>query len=231
MAPSRAVSFTVCLLLASACSPSSSLDAGADDGDGGAPNADAGDVVNDANDDGGPAAVPDAGGCSLSSPACPAAWIQAHNDVRQQLNDGSVSDQPVPDPALPMMGADPLLTQVASEHAARCIWNHNSDRSTRYGELGGSGYVGENMSAASGTGPASPAGVVNGWFSEHASYHYASNTCAGMCGHYTQIAWRSSERVGCASHYCESIEGLSWSGVITVCDYAPGGNFGGDRPY
>lgn len=223
MTPSRALPFAACVLLASACGPSSSLDAGAGD-EGGAPNADAGDVVSDPNDDGG-------AGCSLSAPDCPAAWIQAHNVVRQQLNDGVVDDQPVPEPALPMMGGDPLLTQVASEHAARCVWTHNDARATRYGELGGSGYVGENLHAASGTGPASPAGVVNGWFSEHARYHYESNSCFGVCGHYTQVAWRDSERVGCASHYCETIQGLSWSGVITVCDYAPGGNFGGQRPY
>ena len=28
---------------------------------------------------------------------------------------------------------------------------------------------------------------VDGWVSEKKDYHYSSNSCSGMCGHYTQV--------------------------------------------
>ncbi|KAI1379054.1 PR-1-like protein [Hypoxylon crocopeplum] len=47
-------------------------------------------------------------------------------------------------------------------------------------------------------------------------------------GHYSQLLWKSTEEVGCASQYCES--GTLWSGMdgwFTVCNYGPEGNIGG----
>ena len=42
--------------------------------------------------------------------------------------------------------------------------------------------------------------AVTAWVNEEADYHYASNTCdAGqMCGHYTQIVWATTTKLGCA---------------------------------
>ncbi len=245
-----------CLSLLCACAPAA--DGGADrDEDAGTPANDAGqDVVdagsaaNDAGqdvvdagsaaDDAG-AAASDAGpdtvdagapSCDVASPDCAAAWTAAHNALRQRLNEGGVVGQPAPSPPLPMMTGDPALAQVAREHVERCVWTHNDERSQRYAELGGDGYVGENLYAA--TGITSPLDVVESWFSEQEDFDYDDNACAGTCGHYTQVVWRSSVRVGCASFDCEHIQGLpTWfnGGVVTACDYAPGGNFGGQRPY
>ena len=69
--------------------------------------------------------------------------------------------------------------------------------------------------------------AVSSWASEAADYDYASNTCAGVCGHYTQVVWATSTKLGCGVSTCP---GLIYGHTI-VCDYAPGGNISGQRPY
>jgi len=48
-----------------------------------------------------------------------------------------------------------------------------------------------------------------------------------VCGHYTQVVWSTTSRVGCARHECPA---LTYRLTI-VCDYGPGGNISGSRPY
>jgi hypothetical protein len=82
---------------------------------------------------------------------------------------------------------------------------------------------GENLYEISGA-PASPATVVNMWASEARSYDYTSNSCAAVCGHYTQIVWSDTKEVGCAM--ARSVAREVW-----VCEYSPPGNFVGKKPY
>ena len=74
---------------------------------------------------------------------------------------------------------------------------------------------------------ASPLGAVALWVAEEASYDYASNTCSAVCGHYTQVVWAQSQRLGCGVSSCPNI---GYPNTI-VCNYSPGGNVGGQRPY
>lgn len=69
--------------------------------------------------------------------------------------------------------------------------------------------------------------VVDSWASEKADYSYTSNRCrAGKaCGHYTQVVWKNTSEVGCASAVCAN------KSQIMVCNYNPPGNFNGQRPY
>ena len=39
--------------------------------------------------------------------------------------------------------------------------------------------------------------VVDAWGDEVKGYDYASNSCHGVCGHYTQVVWKSTTEVGC----------------------------------
>jgi hypothetical protein len=66
--------------------------------------------------------------------------------------------------------------------------------------------------------------VVRQWAAESSNFDWRSNVCRGRCGHYTQIVWRDTQRVGCA---------VATSGLrqVWVCEYNPPGNIVGERPY
>ena len=84
---------------------------------------------------------------------------------------------------------------------------------------------GENLAWASGQ-HLTPSAVAAMWINESRAYNAAANTCApgAICGHYTQIVWRNTKTVGCAMSSCGNAE-------IWVCNYAPPGNYVGERPY
>jgi hypothetical protein len=98
--------------------------------------------------------------------------------------------------------------------------DHNPNRSN-----GHPYYVGENIYASMTT--ALPTQAVQAWVAEAANYDYANNTCNGECGHYTQVVWGNTLELGCARSLCP---GLVLRSSI-VCDYGPGGNVVGQRPY
>jgi len=157
--------------------------------------------------------------------------VNSHNKVRQMINDGTYWEQPVPDVPLQNVVWDDLLAEVAHNYAAGCHWGHNPNRTEEYAEIGGSGYIGENLAASSNQ-PTTDSVVIIQWGDEAKFYDYDSNSCSDVCGHYTQVVWNTTARIGCAMAYCDSFTGgISWSGYFTVCNYAPGGNMNGQRPY
>jgi pathogenesis-related protein 1 len=159
----------------------------------------------------------DGGGvdAGASEPASLAGITAAHNTARAKVGD-------------PPLAWDPALETIAASWVAQCIdtdgnglVDHDANRSVGYPT-----YVGENIYASSGT--ASGPDAVAAWVGEAGDYDYASNTCAAgkICGHYTQVVWKATTKLGCAIHDCP---GLAYPSTI-VCDYGPGGNDGG-KPY
>lgn len=73
-----------------------------------------------------------------------------------------------------------------------------------------------------------PKQVVDSWGNEKADYDYARNRCrpGKMCGHYTQVVWKDTRKVGCAVAVCEDTRQQVW-----VCQYQPAGNWVGKKPY
>jgi hypothetical protein len=171
----------------------------------------------------------DAGGTRTHNPlgqTLIAELVTAHNQARSgPLN-------PTPMPALPPVTWDPVLADSAYGYLARCIAtasppalvDHNADRSTDYQALGGSGYVGENIFASSGS--ATPTAAVASWMAEASQYDYNTSPI-GTAGHYTQVVWRASVRIGCAIVDCPNV---TFHHTV-LCDYAPGGNIQGQKPY
>ncbi|KAL3535339.1 hypothetical protein ACH5RR_003800 [Cinchona calisaya] len=89
------------------------------------------------------------------------------------------------------------------------------------------GPYGENIFWGSGIGW-TPAQAAADWVVERKWYNYWSNSCAPgkECGHYTQIVWRDTTRIGCARVTC-----FGGRGVFMTCNYNPPGNYIGERPY
>jgi uncharacterized protein YkwD len=69
--------------------------------------------------------------------------------------------------------------------------------------------------------------AVQSWIREHRYYNPHSNTCAPgqMCGHYTQVVWRDSSRIGCARKKCLN------GGLFVICVYDPPGNYINESPF
>uniref|UniRef100_A0A0B6ZFA6 SCP domain-containing protein n=1 Tax=Arion vulgaris TaxID=1028688 RepID=A0A0B6ZFA6_9EUPU len=124
---------------------------------------------------------------------------------------------------------DTELEKLAYSWAQQCKFVHSSNRKN----VAGYSYVGENLYA--GTGEFDPASVVQAWYDEITDYDYNTQACTGVCGHYTQVVWASSQALGCSVKYCNYLEGASEfgfnSGYNYVCHYAPGGNYRGQRPF
>ena len=169
-------------------------------------------------DDGG-ATIPDGGGNPGSGePANLSGITAAHNVVRAMVQTS---------PALPPLIWNNDLAATAAAWVAMCkdtdgngLIDHNANRS-----VGHPYYVGENVFGGSGAVTGHQA--VDLWAAEKANYNYATNTCNGVCGHYTQLVWRDTLAVGCAMGTCAN---LQYKNVI-VCDYGPGGNNGSQKPY
>jgi pathogenesis-related protein 1 len=90
------------------------------------------------------------------------------------------------------------------------------------------GPYGENIFWGSAGKAWNASDAVSSWVKENQYYNYATNTCAAgrVCGHYTQVVWRSSTAIGCARVDC-----VNNAGVFIVCSYNPPGNYNGQKPY
>ena len=115
---------------------------------------------------------------------------------------------------------DEALADLASGFVFDCAFEHSST-AERSG-VAGFDYVGENL-YLSGY-PPTGAQVSDAWASEEVSYNYVTNTCTAVCGHYTQMVWAESTALGCAIKECSG-------GWLVACEYGPGGNLVGERPY
>lgn len=138
----------------------------------------------------------------------------AHNAVRASVNPPAAT--PIPD-----LVWDPAVAAVAQAWADQCTFDHNTQ-----------GY-GQNIYASAGNPAPTPQAVVQNWASEAANYDYATNTCNGTCGHYTQVVWAKSLRLGCGAKHCTTGSPFNtfpeWD--FWVCNYDPAGNVNNQRPY
>ena len=138
-----------------------------------------------------------------------------HNSVRANV---SPSANP---PLNPLLWDDDVAAD-AQLWADNCRFVH-----------GGRPNEGQNIYAAGGFVP-TPSDVVNNWASEVSFYNYNTNTCASgqQCGHYTQIVWSSTTKLGCGMTHCMSNSpGSKGDWYFVVCNYKPPGNYVGKKPY
>ena len=130
--------------------------------------------------------------------------LAVHNEWRAKVN-------------VPPLVWDEELAKIALKWA-----NQLKKESCAFKHSGVNG-LGENLFMGT-TGYYGPAEVVNSWGNEIEYYNYDDNSCSGVCGHYTQVVWKTTERVGCAKIECDGMD-------IWVCNFDPPGNWRGQKPY
>jgi uncharacterized protein YkwD len=81
------------------------------------------------------------------------------------------------------------------------------------------GKYGENLAAAT-PGALASEDVVGMWYAERDKYRWDRPGFSPTTGHFTQVIWRGSARVGCGVAACPAMQ-------VWVCNYDPPGNVQG----
>ncbi|XP_067438491.1 GLIPR1-like protein 1 [Thunnus thynnus] len=153
--------------------------------------------------------------------------VREHNKARSSVNP----------PASDMlyMTWDEGLAITARAWARHCVFEHNiylkdarrvHPTFLSVGENIGTGYPPSNFKVNT---------AIKSWVDENQFYDYEANQCSDVCGHYTQVVWATSYKVGCAIHLCPN--GVKKTNFGTresymfVCNYATAGNMNGMQPY
>ncbi|XP_060113551.1 serotriflin-like [Heteronotia binoei] len=119
---------------------------------------------------------------------------------------------------------DPAAAENARRWARRCVFEHSPKDQRTVNGVG----CGENLFMSSW--PASWVEAIQAWFDEVKHFRFGHGSTTGeQIGHYTQIVWYRSNRLGCAVAYCPN---RRWT-YYYVCHYCPGGNIVGkiNTPY
>jgi pathogenesis-related protein 1 len=144
----------------------------------------------------------------------PAAMLAAHNQWRSKTGV----------PALQWSNELAASSQKWADQLARsgCNMKHSTGK---YGENIFHASAATRSDGTSSVQKIVDQNVVDAWGNEVEDYDYASNSCHGVCGHYTQVVWKSTSDVGCAMTVCSD------KAQLWVCQYTSRGNMVGEKPY
>lgn len=135
--------------------------------------------------------------------------VNKHNELRSLVGRGNGSNSltrnsgPEACTAADMkaMAWDDNLARVAQAYAEKCVWEHNPKRNEEAGYS-----IGENLFS---TTKSSPSDLLllsglDGWYNEVIAFNWTDGSCDLVkspdgCGHYTQMVWANTSRVGCVS--------------------------------
>ncbi|XP_010629408.1 cysteine-rich secretory protein 3-like [Fukomys damarensis] len=134
--------------------------------------------------------------------------VNKHNELRRAVSP-SASD-------MLKMEWSSEAAEKAQGWADQCSYRHSE---TEYRALNVS--CGENLFMSSA--PYSWSSAIQLWYDEEENFIFnvGPKTSSAVIGHYTQVVWYSSFRVGCGISHCPSNPAL---GYFMVCHYCPAGN-------
>lgn len=168
-------------------------------------------------------------------------FVDLHNTLRGQVQPSAAD--------MEYMEWSDDLGNLAQMWSDKCEWMHGF---TNFGAWYQSAEfrsktVGQNLAREWGkwiqNKQGGPEESVRRWFNEKNYYTFGkfaypmpSSMCRKEpCGHYTQVVWASSKKVGCAFKWCNKYFGRPHPWVpgetVVTCDYHPGGNVVGQLPY
>ncbi|NXT24479.1 GRPL2 protein, partial [Syrrhaptes paradoxus] len=118
---------------------------------------------------------------------------------------------------------DAALAKTARAWANKCIFEHNIYLNEKHQCHPNFTSIGENIWVGSHQ-AFSVAGAIKSWYDEVKSYTFAEEKCTAVCGHYIQVVWDDSYKVGCAVTLCKEVAGIR-NAANFICNYSPAGNF------
>ncbi|XP_055471177.1 cysteine-rich secretory protein 2-like [Psammomys obesus] len=133
--------------------------------------------------------------------------VSKHNELRKAVKPSAKN--------MLKMEWSVAATTNAQKWANNCILEHSKpeDRKINVG-------CGENLFMTSD--PTLWSVVIQSWFDESKSFIYGTGAKGNAAvGHYTQLVWYSSFKVGCGVAFCPNQEMLKY---FYVCHYCPAGN-------
>ncbi|KAI9560006.1 hypothetical protein GHT06_014016 [Daphnia sinensis] len=161
--------------------------------------------------------------------------LQTHNTLRSIVASGQESrGQPGPQPQasnMQMMTWDDELATVAQRLAEQCLFEHDCNECRKVARF----PVGQNLAVEWTNGPPLPTNwkkQVTRWYEEVVEF---PNTSARkfefsvVTGHYSQIIWADTNRVGCG--FTSFRDNGTFETNLYVCNYGPAGNFIGLPSY
>ncbi|XP_004281957.1 glioma pathogenesis-related protein 1 [Orcinus orca] len=121
---------------------------------------------------------------------------------------------------------DPVLAQIAKAWARNCQFAHNIQLKLPHKLHPNFTSLGENLWTGS-LYLFSVSSAVTDWYNEIQYYDFKTRKCDKVCGHYTQIVWADSYKVGCAVQFCSRVAGFESlrNGAHFICNYGPAGNY------
>ncbi|XP_077197049.1 glioma pathogenesis-related protein 1-like [Paroedura picta] len=141
--------------------------------------------------------------------------VDSHNKHRSEVKPSATN--------MLYMTWDIALARTARAWANKCIFEHSPytdshpDPKLR--------PIGENLWISNAVRrPFHAAGAIKAWYNEVRLYTFDTRQCTGVCGHYTQVVWDVSYKVGCAIVFCARF-GKNRNIENFVCNYGPGGNY------
>ena len=117
--------------------------------------------------------------------------LAAHNKYRQKHH-------------APALTWDTTLADRAQKWSNNCEFKH-------------SGTPGENL----GYGYPTSTALVDAWYDEVANYNYSKPGFSLKTGHFTQVVWKGTTKVGCGVQTCNN---FFRGAKFYTCNYSPYGN-------
>jgi len=167
------------------------------------------------------------------SEAVKAAMVAKHNELRRKVAQGNQPDQP-PAANMRQLVWDEELATSAQRWADQCTNSHDYAKQTLDGV-----YVGQNLYMTWGPSEKNrkeldddSVGTIQNWFDEVEDFKRENinpfkDIPSPVTGHYTQVVWANTAKVGCGNVYFRDEEAqpnFPFHNYI-VCNYGPGGNF------
>ncbi|KAF0314068.1 CRISP/Allergen/PR-1 [Amphibalanus amphitrite] len=154
--------------------------------------------------------------------------VAEHNELRDKVASGretrgSIYSQPQA-ANMRQLEWDEELAKVAQRHAEQCVFKHDCRDCKRVARF----KVGQNLYSSSSTrldNFSEWRRAIYAWYDEVALFnpeHIEPFVFSSPLGHYTQLAWATSSRIGCG--YALYKEGPWWT-KLYVCNYGSAGNF------